>query len=124
MKLILDDKSYNLSIPDARVAYDSCHKIYLTRNPEEEAEAAGYGYELHGVEELPEIWESACPLRYIDLWDVDLHTSIIPQCSGAAVTKDENGEIVIRIVRLGSGITDKCYIESLEGLGYLTPSNS
>ena len=114
-ELKCDGMSYNLNIPDAMIVWDSCHKIYITRNPEEVAEATSYGYELYPVEELPRIWNDSCPLRFIELWDVDPVKRLIPQCTNGNVFYYD-GELIIEVGE-GEARPD---VELLTELGYLT----
>ena len=61
-------------------AYDGCHKLYLLSSWWDEweaAEAEGMGYEILPIEELKKTYESSCPLRFIECWD--LVATPIPQ---------------------------------------------
>ncbi len=86
LKFIYKDKEYEVLAN--KVAYDGCHKIYLTTSEKDESEAWEYGYQLRGVGELPEIWESTCPLRFVQFWDVEnLKGNLIPQCVDAKIER-------------------------------------
>ena len=86
LKFIYKDKQYEI-LAD-RVAYDGCHKIYLITDYKDEGEALDAGYELWGVDYLPVIWDGACPLRFIQFWDVEhIHGNIIPQCTDAKIER-------------------------------------
>ena len=117
IKLVFDDKSYNLNIPDVMIAYDTCHKIYLTRNPEEVAEAISYGYELYPVEELPRIWNESCGLRFVDLWDVELGARIVQQCVDANIYYDD--DVVIELPGTIPDDYEDTTIKTLTELGYV-----
>ncbi len=117
-KLKCVNASYNLNIPDALIAWDTCHKIYITCNEDEVEEAKSYGYEIHPVEDLREIWDKSCPLRFIELWNVDPVKIIIPQCVNGYIYNC-NGELTIEVDE------DKIKpdVQALMELGYLTPAN-
>lgn len=60
--------------PATEFAYDGCHKIYLLDNGErdrhgDEAHLLD-GYRILPVEDLPTIWNTTCPLRFISSWDL------------------------------------------------------
>ena len=94
LKLYYKDKLYEIKA--TAIAYDNCHKIYLITDENEADEARSYGYELQPVENLPAIWESACPLRFIEFWDVEnLKGNIVPQCRDAEIQLTASGNILI-----------------------------
>lgn len=95
LKLYYKDKMYEIKAES--IAYDNCHKIYLITDNNEADEAKSYGYELQPVENLPAIWESACPLRFIEFWDVEnLKGNIVPQCRDAEIQVDSTtGDVTI-----------------------------
>ena len=47
-------------------AYDGCHKIYLCKNEEEENEHIDCGYAIYQLNDLPQIFENTCELRFIN----------------------------------------------------------
>ena len=61
------------------IAYDLCHKIYLASNEEQAKEMEGYGYHISPPtpENLRVMWEGACPLRFIEMYDN--FETVIPQ---------------------------------------------
>lgn len=62
-------KINNIKITAKSFAYDGCHKIYLLESEEGLHEAAKLNYQILPIEELPEIYETSCPLRFINTWD-------------------------------------------------------
>ena len=54
-----------------KFAYEGCHKMYVLKNDQEVAEATEAGYEIHPIEELEEVYEDSCDLRFISPWDLD-----------------------------------------------------
>ena len=75
--------------------YDGCHKIYLSRSPEERSELIECGYVhtimldqdggfLLPIGELPRVWSKTCGLRFIR--SADLTTVFVPQGKDADVT--------------------------------------
>jgi len=62
------------------VAYDGCHKLYITRDESEAAEAKSYDYELYELRELATLYQDACPLKFISFWDVENLRPLVPQC--------------------------------------------
>ena len=53
------------TIEGISVAYDGCHKIYICESIEDEEMMKGWGYKIYPLEQLPEIWENSCSLRFI-----------------------------------------------------------
>lgn len=92
LKLYYKDKMYEIKVQS--IAFDGCHKIYLITDNNEADEAKSYGYKLVPVGYLNAIWESACPLRFIEFWDVkNLKGNIIPQCRDAEIQVDPINDI-------------------------------
>lgn len=92
LKLYYKDRLYEIKAN--MIAYDGCHKIYLITNNNEADEAKSYGYRLAPVGYLNVIWESACPLRFIEFWDVEnLKGNIVPQCRDAEIQVDPINDI-------------------------------
>lgn len=93
LKFLYKDKEYEVKAD--MFAYDGCHKIYLITDMTDEDAAVDYGYELCGVENLPAIWDAACPLRFIQFWDVEnLKGNLVPQCFDAKIERVD-GDVVI-----------------------------
>ncbi|MFA7709926.1 MAG: hypothetical protein WCY30_02340 [Candidatus Neomarinimicrobiota bacterium] len=61
-------KINGIKIKAKEFAYDECHKIYLIDLLAEKKDAIGFGYIIYPIEKLPDIWERACPLRFIRRW--------------------------------------------------------
>lgn len=68
-------------------AWDGCHKVYLIANDDDRQRMQDYGYTDEGdilpIDELPEIWEVTCPLRFIS--SADLSRDYIEQCEDGTV---------------------------------------
>jgi len=64
MKMKINNKIIN----DKYFGYDGCHKIYIIEDPQDEAEAKSYGYEIMKIEELKDVYETSCELRFIYNW--------------------------------------------------------
>ena len=47
-------------------AYDGCHKIYLCKGEGDENEMKDYGYTICPLDELPQIFNNSCELRFIN----------------------------------------------------------
>lgn len=58
-------KFNGVNIEGISISYDSCHKIYINETPEDEEEMKGYGYTIHDLDRLEDIWDDACNLRFI-----------------------------------------------------------
>ena len=54
-----------------RFAYEGCHKIYIIENEEESKEAIDIGYNLYSIDELEDIFNKSCSLRFINSWDCE-----------------------------------------------------
>lgn len=52
-------------------AYDGCHKIYLIEDETDKQHAIELEYDLHNINELKEVWENSCPLRFINNWKLN-----------------------------------------------------
>lgn len=48
-----------------KFAYDSCHKIYICEDVEDEEMMRGYGYLIHDIKYVKQAWEHSCELRFI-----------------------------------------------------------
>ena len=64
-----------------KFAYDSCHKIYILETKENEKEAIKYGYDIYDIDKIEETYNSSCPLRFIDNWNLD--KQYVKQCENA-----------------------------------------
>jgi len=80
---------YNLTINSSVTrnvsyfAYDGHHKFYLIENSFEAYEAEEDGLEIHGLNELPELWANSAITRYMASFRRDEDGNremIIPQC--------------------------------------------
>ncbi len=56
-------------ITQKQFAFDGCHKFYLLEDHEMD-EAANLGYIICPIEELEKMYKYACPLRFINAWDL------------------------------------------------------
>ena len=61
------------------VAFDGCHKIYLIQSEDERCMMLDYGYEIHPLDKLQEIWDKSCPLRFIQT--AGTLESVVHQCT-------------------------------------------
>lgn len=62
-------------------AYEGCHKIYICESLDDVAEAHGYGYIILPLNKLKDTFDSACDLRFIRNWKLDV--SYVSQGEGA-----------------------------------------
>ena len=93
LKFNYDDRTFEVHAD--MFAFDGCHKIYLITSSKDESEALDYGYELRGVNELPEAYEQSCGLRFISFWDVEnIKGNLVPQCFDAEIERDGNDVVV------------------------------
>lgn len=53
-------------------AFDGCHKIYLLDDKAAADNARASEYGIYRIEELPDIFEHSCQLRFISNWNLDL----------------------------------------------------
>lgn len=53
-------------------AFDGCHKIYLLDDKAAADNARASEYGIYRIEELPEVFENSCSLRFISNWNLDL----------------------------------------------------
>jgi len=51
-----------------KFAYDNCHKIYIIEDQTDIEEAKEIGYDVYPIENLKEIYEHSCELRFISNW--------------------------------------------------------
>lgn len=68
-----------------KVAYDGCHKIYILEDEEDIKEAVELEYAVLDIRQLKEIYNDACPLRFISNWKLD--KSYVKQCEEAIFEK-------------------------------------
>lgn len=73
----------NQKITAQEFGYDTCHKIYLVNTPKDKKELLELEYDLFPIEELEEVWNSSCSLRFIQNGDL---TNVVPQCENAVFT--------------------------------------
>lgn len=52
-------------------AFEGCHKIYICESEDDEEKMKSYGYDIYPIEDLPEIWERTCSLRFINNANLD-----------------------------------------------------
>ena len=63
-------------------AYDGCHKMYICESEADVETMRGYGYEyILPIANLPQVWESSCPLRFIQ--NVKFTKDYVRQCEDA-----------------------------------------
>lgn len=60
-------------------AYDGCHKIYLIEDNDDLRNAQELEYEIHNIQELEEVYNNSCPLKFINNWKLD--KTFVPQCT-------------------------------------------
>jgi hypothetical protein len=62
----------NISVPKTakEFAFDDCHKIYILETPEEKAEAVDAGYSVFPIDELEDMYDGSCPLRFVSFWNL------------------------------------------------------
>lgn len=53
------------------VAWDGCHKIYLLTSPKAISAASAYEYRIYPADEIKQMWEGSCSLRFINNWGLD-----------------------------------------------------
>jgi hypothetical protein len=66
-------KINDVEITAKNFAWDGCHKIYLINSDKERSEAESSGYTLFPINELPEVFDVSCGLRFINNWDLTGH---------------------------------------------------
>lgn len=69
--------------------WDGCHKIYLIDSPESRQQLLEHGWsenDFRPLNDLPQAWNSSCPLRFIS--SGDLETPYIAQDEDGTVTMD------------------------------------
>lgn len=55
------------------VAYDSCHKLYVCEDEKDIEDAKKIGYEIYNLEEIQELYNKSCDLRFISNWKLDTY---------------------------------------------------
>ena len=78
-------------------AYDGCHKIYLLRNGDGEADAREHGYEVLPLDELEKTFCESCCLRFVNWWS-DLKTVVRQGATQVRFTY-ANGVSVVKFSR-------------------------
>ncbi len=70
-------------IPTAakKFAFDGCHKIYLLESRKDVTEARQAGYGVLPIQDLQDVYENSCGLRFISNWS--LTTSFAAQFENA-----------------------------------------
>lgn len=75
------------TISATQFAFDDCHKIYLIESEQDLKEAQSEDWTIHPIEKIEEIYDNACPLKFINTWSLK---SIVEQGEYAIF---ENSEI-------------------------------
>lgn len=77
--MYINGKYYNYKY----FVYDGCHKIYLIHKKDfKTIKAKGYEKEdIYPINELKDVYEHSCSLRFISRWDKLYEGDIVPQCS-------------------------------------------
>ena len=52
-------------------AFDGCHKIYLMNTAEDKKVFTEYGYDFYPIENLQEVYETSCMLKFISNGDLE-----------------------------------------------------
>ena len=82
--------------------YDGCHKIYLADSDESYRQMYAAGWDerdLFPIEDLPSVWISTCPLRFIS--SGDLNTRYVEQCEPADfIGWDMDGDMVLELLHM------------------------
>lgn len=47
-------------------AYEGCHKIYICESKADELMMVGYGYEIYPLENIEQIYDNSCGLKFIE----------------------------------------------------------
>lgn len=56
-----------------RFAFDGCHKIYIIEDDNDYNEAVSYGYNIHNISELEDIYRhKTCDLVFISNWKLTI----------------------------------------------------
>lgn len=58
-------------------AFDGCHKIYLINTKEDKAQLVEYDYDIFPIEDIKEVYEGSCSLRFIQ--DMTTFMDIVKQ---------------------------------------------
>lgn len=64
-------KVNGIEIIGNKFAYDSCHKIYIIEDENDEREALECGYDIFTIDELEDTWNNSCDLRFIRNWKLN-----------------------------------------------------
>lgn len=70
--------------------WDNCHKIYLIQDQEDIKSAKelwGEDTIFYNIDELQEIYDRSCPLRFISNWKLD--TNYVRQCYDARIIMED-----------------------------------
>lgn len=54
-----------LVISNGLVAFDGCHKFYIIEDGDDQNMMLEYDYNLYDISQLPHLYETACPLKFI-----------------------------------------------------------
>lgn len=94
MKHLIKINNYKVPQHITQFFYDGCHKIYLVESPDDITEmiqACDYTKDdLYNIEQLEEIYNKSCPLRFIST--VKLKT-IVPQFRRKVTFKYEDDNV-------------------------------
>lgn len=60
----------SLKIKANKFAFDTCHKIYIIENDNQEKNALKLGYEIKPIKELINTYNNSCSLKFISYWDL------------------------------------------------------
>lgn len=60
-------------VTNGKFAYDGCHKIYIIEDEQDEKEAIEFGYEIHPIDRLEDMYEVSCSLKFISNWKLNKH---------------------------------------------------
>lgn len=93
MKHLIKISNYKVPPHITHFFYDGCHKIYLVESRDDIATMTQIGYtkdDLYNIEQLEEIYNKSCPLRFINTVKLK---SIVPQFRQKVTFKYEDDNV-------------------------------
>lgn len=65
-------KINNIEVKGDKFAYDGCHKIYIIEDDEDLKKANELEYLIKNIEDLEDIYNESCELRFIRNWKLNI----------------------------------------------------
>lgn len=103
-----EEKLQHIERMPHQIAFDGCHKMYVTDSPEAVEDAVEIGYDLYPASQVRDLIERSCGLVFVNRWALphEGNDGFKTEWTIDQFELDPDGEYLAKVLRLAEDVPE------------------